>query len=300
MGARRYLRLTPEAVWGTYDTEAADSYIIDLDTANSYTPRVRPVSVDVRTAGGRNRRVLRVQKKKALTGNLNMLLRGTQAAAIAAWCCAAPSTDALPSMTIDYAVVHEGGTTIYHRHLGMMVQQAQFTSNEQAQILRVALTLIGQKSETIDVDDFAEPAVDAYPTDACFTHQDLSGNLSISSSRTEFSDFNLTIQNILDAPFFESEYVTRIKFCGRNVDWTSKLLYKVETDRSNWLAGTAVSASAAFNNGSKTMTFNMKGKNHYSSVEEDIDDNKLFLTDLNMESFWDTTSTANDLAITVA
>lgn len=300
MGARRYLRLTPETTWGTFNA-LGTGLIVDLDTANSYTVRPKPVAVDVRSAGGRNRRIKKVSKKTALAGNLNMLLPGSHATAIAAWICAAEGTDALGSMTIDYCVQMEdtGNTLVYSRHLGMMVQQATINSSEQAQLTRLALQLVGQQSATIDVDDFPEPLATAYPTDAYFTHEDLSGGVSISTSRTEFETFNVTIKNMLDVKFFESRYPTRIKFCGRDVDWTSKLAYKIVTDRSNYESNTPVAASAAFDNGSKTMTLSFKGKNHYDNVEDDLDDSKVWLQELSMQSFWDTTATANDFAITV-
>lgn len=301
MGARRYLRLTPELTWGTFDDTSTTAIIVDLDTANSYTVRPKPITVDVRTAGGRNRRMRKISKKTSLTGNLNMLVPGSAAAVLAAWINAAPTTDALGSMTIDYVIQMEdtGHTKVYSRHLGMKVQQAGIASSEQAQLVRLALQLVGKEPATITVTDFAEPAAADYPTDAYFTHQDLSGALSIASSRTEFESLNVTIKNMLDVRYFESEFPTRIEFCGRDVDWTSKLAYKIVTDRSNLESVTPVAASATFDNGTNTLALHMQGKNYYANVEDDLDDSKVWLQELSMQSFWDSAATpVNDFAIT--
>ena len=300
MGARRYLRLTPETVWGTYDDEATP-LIIDLDTANSYTVRPKPITVDVRTAGGRNRRHRKISKKTSLTGNFNMLLAGSHAAAIKTWICAAPTTDAIGSMTVDYVIQMDNSshTKVYSRDLGMKVMQCGINSSEQAQLVRLALQLVGKQRAVIDVDDFAEPAAADYPDDAYFTHQDLSGAFSISSSRTEFETLNVTIKNMFDVKFFESEFPTRIDFCGRDVDWTSKLAYKIATDRSNMESVTPVTAGATWNNGVNTFALAFQGKNHYDNVEDDLDDSKVWLQELSMQSFWDyAAGTPNDFAIT--
>ena len=298
---RRYLRLTEEATWGTFDGAATTTKIIlvDLDQANSYTVRPKPVTVDTRTAGSGNTRLKKTSKKKMLAGNLNMLIRGSQAVTLASWITPAAGSTAHKSFTADYVIEMEDTTKVYSRHLGMMIQQAQIQSSEQSTLARLSLQVVGKTTATITVTDFAEPAATDFASDAFLCHEDLSGHFSIATSRTEFESFGLTVKNLLDVRFFESSSPTRIKYCGRDVDWTSKLAYKIATDRSDYEALTAVSGSATYDNGVNTLVMSMNSENFFDDVEDDLDDSKVFLQQLNMQAFFDSAAgTPGDFAIT--
>lgn len=299
MSARRYLRLTPEVTWGTYNG-AGTPIIVDLDQANSYTVRKKPMRTTTRSAGSKNVNRRTQSNKYGLGGGLNFICYGSQMAALASWFTAAPGSVAtLPSMTVDFALVMEDGapTTVYSRHLGVQVQQAQLGCSEQDPILRAALTLVGGSETAITITDFPEPALTAYPTDAWYVLEHLAGGLTIASSRTEFAGFSCTIKNILDVCFFESTTPTRIRYCGRDVTWSVPVIYKTAADRAALEGVTAVSGTALFTNGSHTLTFAMETENFFDDVADSLDDNKAFRETLNLTAFLDTTATT-DFAIT--
>lgn len=296
--ARRYLRLTPETTWGTFNAVGTPIYV-DLDQANSYTVRPKPITKDFRTAGGRNRRVKKIGPKTMLAGNLNMIVHGSQIVALAPLLTATGGSDTVTSFTADYAIVREDGTTQYSRDLGMYVQQAQGTSSEQSPELRLQLQLVGKTTAAITVTDFPEPAATDYASDGLFVHEHLAGALTIATSRTEFESFSWTIKNLFDVRFFESSTPLVIKFVGRDVDWSAKLAYKIATDRSDYEALTNVSASATYTNGAHTLALAFHGQNFYDQVEDDLDDGKVYLQNLSMQSFWDpAAATPSDFDLT--
>ncbi len=295
--AREYLRVTPEAVPGTFDA-GGTSILIDIDNANSYTVRKTPIRQTLRTAGSFNRRVATFSKKYALTGNLTWNVRGTQTALLAAWCM--PTANVLKSYTIDHVSVLEdsGLTHVYTRDAGMYVQQAQFSASESDQWFKATLGLVGMVQSVITAANFGEPAVTDYPTDNFLTFEDASGGLTLhSATRVDLDSIQITIKHILDVKYFVAATPQKIKWCGSDVDWTSKISYAAAIPRTDFEAITGVIGAVTFNNGAHTHVFTMNGKNFFGSITDSLDMSKVFLQDINMECFLDT-SAAADLTLT--
>ncbi len=295
--AREYLRVTPEAVPGTFDA-AGTAIILDIDNANSYTVRKTPIRQTLRTAGSFNRRVATFSKKYSLTGNLTWNVRGTQAALLAAWCV--PTANVLKSYTIDHVSVLEdsGLTHIYTRDQGMYVQQAQFSAGESDQWFKATLGLVGMSVATITAGAFAEPAVTDYPTDDFLTFESGAAGLTLhAATRVDMDSFQITLKNILDVKYFVAATPQKIKWCGSDVDWTAKLSYLASVPRADFEAVTGVTGAITFDNGTHTLVMAMHTKNFYASITDNLDMSKVFLQDINMECFLDTAA-ATDFTLT--
>jgi hypothetical protein len=297
--AREFLRLTPEATWGTFDATSTSAILVDIDQSNNYTVRPQPIKYNIRTAGIGNRRLQTGSNKTAVGGNLDMLVHGSQGAVLAPWVYSSDNAT-IGSMTIDHCIQMEdgGSTKIYSRDLGVMVQQAQFTASEQDQLLRLQLQLVGKnRSNSITATDFPEPAPSDYATDALYVFEHASGGLTVASSRMDFETFQLTIKNMLDVRFFVGATAQKIKYCGRDVDWTSRLSYSSNTPRLDLEGVTGVSGAITFTNGSHHLIFNMESKNFFAQVEDDLALDKVFLQTITMESYVDP-SPGTDLSFT--
>jgi hypothetical protein len=299
MGAtREYLQLTPEVTPGTFNGSGT-AVLVDIDSANAYTVRPMPIRQTIRTAGALNRRLKTIAKKTAFQGNLNFTMRGSYGTGfLASWLT--PVSGVLPSFTIDHVLVGEDNslTKIYSRHLGMYIQQAQFTASEQDQWMKVALQLVGMNKATITGTDFPEPAVTAYPTDPFITFEDGSGGLTLhAATRLDIESFTLTVKNLLDVRFFVAATPQKIKWCGRDVDWTSRLSLSSSIPRTDFEAQTGIAGAITFNNGTNSLAFAMEGNNVYSGVTDQLDQSKVYLQEVTLESHLDT-SVPNDFTLT--
>jgi|GEM_PF-4626623 len=297
--ARQFLRLTPETTYGVF-ASAGTKTIIQIDGANPFTMRRQPVEWAIRTAGGYNLRWQKGSAKAQYNGTLNTLMYGSQMAQIFPLIASSDNVT-LPSFTVDHAIQMDdnSSTFVYRRYLGVMVQQAQISAAESNQLMRMQLQLIGQKDATITDTDFPEPAVDDYPIDAPYVFEMSSGSFTLGASRVEFEEFNLTIRNILDPRFFASQFLTRCKYCGRDVDFSTRFPYIVTVDRSNYESVTSVSAAITFTNGAHSIGVNLHSNNFYGSVQDDLALDKVFLQSIDMQAYMDVTA-VTDATFTVS
>jgi hypothetical protein len=296
--ARQYLRLTPEASWGVY-AAAGTPILIPIDKANPFTLRPTPIPWEIRSAGGGNRRVQTGSQRTSCKGALHTLVYGSQAAALAPWICA-DANGVLGSVTLDHAIqLEDGGTTAYRRYLGVMVEQARFRCGEDDPLLRLKLDLVAQQPATISGTDLPQPAATDYPGDVPYVFQHLAGGFSVVASRAEFATFQLTVKNLLDVRFMASQYPTRIKYCGRDVDLSAQFPYIVTTDRAHLEAVDLVAASMTFTNGSHTLRFAMNSKNVIAGVGDDLTLDTIFLQGIELHNFFDASAgTPNDFTLT--
>lgn len=298
--AREFLRWTPETTWGTYASANAH-VIIQLDQDNAFTMRPAPVPWMIRSAGGFNRRVQTGSAKTAVTGGLNILCYGSQMSTLMP-AIVATSGNVLGSATIDHCIVMDdpSSTKVYRRYLGVMVNQASFAAAEANQLMRLTLQLTAKQPATITATDFPEPAAADYPYDAPYVFEHASGAFTLATSRPEFEEFNLTIKNILDGRFMASQYLTRLKYCGRDVDFTTRFPYITAVDRTDYEAVTAIAASITFTNGDYSMAFDFNSNDYIMKVGDDLGMNKVFLQGIDGSCFFDSTAgTPNDLTVTM-
>ncbi|AGA28382.1 phage tail tube protein [Singulisphaera acidiphila] len=300
--AREFLRWTPELTWGTFDSTSTTAQIIQLDQNNAFTMRPSPVSWQIRSAGGYSRRVQTGSSKTSLQGGLNILCYGSQMATLMP-AINATSANVLKSATIDHCIVMEdnSSTKVYRRYLGCMVNQAVFSASESNQLMRCNIQLTAKQPATITATDFPEPAASAYPYDAPYVFEMAAGGLTIGSSRVEFEEFNITIKNVLDPRFMAGQYLSRLKYCGRDVDWTTRFPYITSLDRADYEAVTPVAASITFTNGTHSLAFNFNANNYKMKADDDLAMDKVYLQSIEGSCFFDPTAgTPNDLTVTVS
>jgi tail tube protein len=296
--ARQYLRLTPEASWGVY-AAAGTPILLPIDKANAFTLRPAPIPWEIRSAGGGNRRVQAGSQRTSCRGALHTLVYGSQAATLAPWICA-DAAGVLGSVTLDHAIqLEDGGTTAYRRYLGVMVERARFRCGEDDPLLRLELDLVAQQPAPISGADLPRPAATDYPGDVPYVFQHLAGGFSVVAPRAEFASFQCTITNKLDVRFMASQFPTRIKYCGRDVDLSTRFPYIVTTDRAHLEAVDPVAASMTFTNGSHTLGFAMNSKNVIAGVGDDLALDTIFLQGIELHNFFDAgAGTPNDFTLT--
>lgn len=319
MAARQYLKIWKESSDGqvNYGSDPfsppgspvlnTDYVVVRLVDNNAFSMRQVPVQKPIRSVDGYNRRVQMVASQFSVSGQLQTLLYPSQAAFWATALTPHSTSKNLPSYVIDHAIVlgDNSNTVAYRRYLGVKIAQAVFSGSAQTNLFHVNFTLTGKQAQSsnITITDFPEPSFATYPSELPFLFTQLStpGYLKTNNSaRTEFNSFELTIQNMLDAPFNESPYVTRVKYCGRNVDWVDKFVYVSTADRTAFEAATAqTQCSASLNNGAKNMVFDLQGAVYITGVDDDLSLDKTHEQTIHYGSFVDG-STGNDLTITVS
>lgn len=293
--AREYVRLTPETSWGVFNG-AGTPVVVQLTDSNQQTVRKVPQFWGpLRSAGGYNRRIKKGSSRYAVSGGLtNLIVYGSQASAWASWLTpvATAGVYSLPSMTLDHAIVLEdaANTTLYARYLGLVVVQADFSVDSQSQLMRLNFSqLIGKSVATITVADFPEPLATDYPSDAPYVLEH-APSLTVGSSRAEFDSLKVSIQNKVDATFFNASTITRAKYAGRDVDWEATFPYVLAADRAAFEGVTAVAGSATFTNGAHSLSFNFESQNFLDQVGDQLDMDKLFLQNLKLQSFFDSSA----------
>lgn len=297
--ARQFLRVTPETSYGVYNSGGTHT-IIQIDQANPFTMRATPIRWSIRSAGGYNKRWQTGSAKTAFNGTLNTLMYGSQMAQIFPM-IAETNPTTLSSFTVDHCLVMDdnASTKVYKRYLGVMTQSAQISASESNQLMRLQMQLIAQKDATITGTDFPEPALNAYPYDAPYVFEMSSGSFTLGSSRVEFEEFNLSIQNILDPRFFATQYLTRCKYCGRDVNFSTRFPYITTVDRASFEAVTSVAASITFTNGAHSIGVNLQSNNFYANVQDDLALDKVHLQSIDMEAYLDVTA-GTDATFTIA
>lgn len=300
--ARQAIRLTPEITWGTYNA-AGTPITLQIDQA-MFDMRPQPNFWTIRSAGGYNKRVQAGNETTGLNGGLSILLYGSQAPTLIPWAFTPNlALTAMPSMTIDHLIQMEdvSNTFIYRRYLGVVVSQVQLQAQAaQPPLVRLNLTLIGKQPATITSSDFPPPPYSDYPTDAPYVFQHLSGGLIFNGiSRAEFESFNLTVRHFLDPRFNESRYPTRIRWCGRDVDWTFRNVYQNAGDRPLYEASTKLACQATFTNGAHSMAFDFKTVNYIMpGLRDDLPLERVHYQEINMQSHYDFAA-ATDFSLTV-
>lgn len=302
MYTQEFLRITKEATFGVFDAAATETAIIQLDQANAFTMRAKPLRWSIRTHGSNNRRVQTGSAKTQLAGSLSTLIYPSQAALLLPWGADLDATTGQAySVTIDHAITMEDATptVIYRRYLGCKVGSMNIAGSDESQLLRLKLDLVAQKpsAAAITATDFPTPTLADYPADAPYLFQHAAAGFTLDGSVTEFNSFDLTVKNILDATFNASQYVTRIKNCGRDVDLKTKLVYQRATDRAKFEGVTAITIGAVFTNGVNTLTFDLNTKNFYADVSDDLPLDKVKYQEVSLESYVD--GTDGDFILTV-
>jgi hypothetical protein len=309
MTAREYAKITTETAFGVFPTTppATVQAVLHLPQGNSQGVRGKPVHFTERSAGGSNRRVLMGSQQIKIGGKVSTKFFPSQGKIlIPPAITLSGSPFDLGSFSLEHGIaLDDGSSTILTRYLGCKV--ADFTlkaSNSAAgTVTQIDYGLIAQSKMAPTSVQFAEPVygtAPTYPADNPFLFQQTKGLLTIGGVRTSYSELTLHVQNKLRAPFDENQYVSSIRWSGRDVSMTAKLRYLSLQDRIDFEAVTKKTASLAFTDGTNTGTFAMNTVNFITDMSDDLPfDGEGYYQMLTIENFFDPTAgTVNDITYT--
>ena len=188
MGARRWLRLTKEATYGTYDSGGTTAWI-RLDTDNAFTPQIMVGRNPIRDAGGGNRRVQVVSSTHTVTGKLSTLLYPAQASAILAWATTLTSNE-LSSYTADF---YDSVRPPIPWRQGRFARPLMRCPQGEG-VLRAELK--GSRSKPTRERPVAlEPAYSSFPTTTPYVFKQSSTGFTVGGSvRTKYNKFSCSIK----------------------------------------------------------------------------------------------------------
>ncbi len=251
-GARQWLAIMPEATYGTYDSGGTLVYI-RLASDSAFTMIPKPMTHDIRDAGGGNRKVQRVTSRYGYSGTLTTPLYPTQANSLLAWASTITSND-----TGSYSINHYDGVRT-RRYLGAKVNKGTIScsSTDAEGVLTLSLELTAQTTAADPT--FTEPAFSVFPTVLPYTIQQSSTQFSIAATaRTKYNRFSCSIANILKPQFDELAYISSLPYCGRDVSFSTSFQYTASTDTAAHEAQTALDTTIAFVHGTNTLTLDFQ------------------------------------------
>lgn len=304
MPARHYIRLTKEATFKTFNASpgANEQIILQVPSGNASTIRNQPLMWTERSAGASNRKVMTGSRTNALAGKLTQKLFPSQAAFWMPQIFTLAGTPLdLASFTMDEVLVMSTGTKKYHRTLGCKVDTAMLKANNTpgGMVWSMDLDIVGSTPATITVSDFAEPAITDYPTDNPYVFQDCAGNLTVGSSFTNFESLTLSVKNILPKDQFdEYQYLQRIPWCGRDIEFDLKVLYKGTTLRTDLEGIAAIAVSCVLDDGTVATTLDMEATNYITDVADDMPFESSYKQAVKITNLLDTTA-GTDITVTV-
>jgi hypothetical protein len=303
---REAVRLTVEATYGVFNPAATpvkntDYIVAELVQDDPLTVRKKPrIWGPLRSMDSFNRRVKSGSAQYGVDGSLMTLFYPEHGPFLAnLLTLTGTNLNRLPSFSLDYLILMEDAseTILYQRFLGCVLAQARFGAKAGGEDINFKLNLdvVAQQAATITGTDFPAPPASDYPVGNPYnlTHLATPGYLRLaatSGSRVEIGGLEVTVKNILDPTFFEQPYVTRIKWCGRDLDWTDTLAFVTNADRAAFEAQSALACSARIDDGTHHVIFAANAYNKVAEVTDRLSLDKLFLQDHTWNNFWDRTA----------
>jgi hypothetical protein len=304
---REFLRVTKEAVVGTYDTtpDPADVTWIRLDRDNAFRARPGRNFFTIRDHGGSNRKALSGTETATTVGTLSTAFYGSQAAILIPWATDIITTPwRLPTLTFDHAIQKEdsGFTYTYKRYEGATCRSMKIAASNEgdAVVCRLDFSFdYMDDTEVITVTDLPAPALSVYPPDYPMVFQNLAGKLNFGGVRTNFKSFEMNIVNINDVIHDESEYPQYIKWCGRDANAQAMFRYKAEQDRIDMTANTPKTFEVTFDDGTVQVLFDFFDMNRIRVVNDDLPMNRASYQTVEWDNHLDLTD-LSDFAVTIS
>jgi hypothetical protein len=301
-GHHIWARFTKETVWGTpkESPTAADIFWVVFQEGASFDLNATPAPFDIMTAGSPlARRLRRHHVRKTVQGSLSTPVWPTQMKHTIGM--AYPSVVGgrltLPSYTVDFCKFGVAAQSV--RYTGVRCQRLEAESSPQNDMLMANLTLIGK--EEIPGVTLAEPNMaSAFPSEIPFTHYHSGGQIEVDDAIiSDYRSIRFTIDNTVDAPHNESQWVSYINLINRNSSSTIVVYKKDEGYRAIFEAASVVdSCKIAYLNSTLGYGFELDllDANYLSdySVERNFDTDQY--ETINLDTFLDTTA-ANDLVL---
>lgn len=314
MATRQFLRVWNEAATGQGSTYAeqpftppgspvlnTDYVVVRLEGDNAFTMRPTPIQKSIRAVDGGNRKVQLTQGQTSVSGNVSTLFYPTQAPFWANLLTLNGTSGDLPSFVCDHAILMESGTIAYRRYLGCKFDTVTLSGDSSSNLIKFAGQIIASQPQltNITVGTFPEPSYTVFPSEIPYLFTNFSGGITMNSAtRIEYKSFSLTIDPILDGTFNEGQYISRLRYCGRDIQTDMNFVYQSTNDRNYYEAATAQTAfTATLTAGSHTCAFTMNNANYISKVNDSLPLGNVFYEDVTFQTYMDYTTGA-DFSIT--
>jgi hypothetical protein len=291
---KRFIRITQEAVYGTY-ASGGTAINIRLSGNNAFTPMTDPEFWSVMDGSGLSEQVLFGSETSALGATLTTELTYSQAQFLLGWgltringAQTAPWTTAelpndLASCTIDFAWSQFDVTTMKRkRFTGCKVASvglagARGPGDGAKMMLTMAILGSTPQGNSFDASSdptavaFPEPALTVFPTDIV-TFQHLRGGFSVATvSRTNFESINVSVNNNMNPYFDESRFANAMRLGGRSVTVGSRMRLKSTVDdRATYEQAAAQALSLTWAGGGHTIVLNLQSRNLINPYKEDL------------------------------
>jgi hypothetical protein len=288
--------VTP-TTWNTatsYGLANAAAYYIRLDGGNAFTMRPRPVQVEVPYGGGLAIGAYRVSDKAEVKGQLNVKLCVGQAPFLlswagqrinagqtAPWVTTEPVGD-LASCSIYHGITRPDGSIKRRVYLGCKVDSWGLSVSEDSTVSTLSLQISGSTPQGNQFDASSDPTAGTFPAPAdnnfpidpyVFLHLGGSSFVTFGGAvRTQFTEMNINVANVLARRFYANRYIQLLRFMGRKTTVATKLQYPLaaQDDRTNYEGSLSETCSIELGNGTHTVTMNLNGQNVFSPLEDDL------------------------------
>ncbi len=312
---QRFLRLTQEATFGTYNSLGTAIYV-RLSAPNSFLPMTDPEWWEVMDGSGLGAPALMGSATSALTSTLTTEVTYTQAQFLLGWglqrvnsAQTSPWTTAelpndLASCTADFAWSQFDTTTLKtKRFLGVKVASVNLTCSRDNPKLMATFQLVASTPQGNSFDSSSDPtltapALTAYPSDVVL-FQHMKGNVTVGgASRSNFETWTFQAAGKLNAYFDESRFANSIRLGGRRITASTRMRLKsTVSDRNTYENATVQAAQLEWSNGTHSITLNMNSQNYIRPYKEDLPLDREVYYGMGLSSLLDATA-GNDLAVT--
>lgn len=299
----RFLRLTPEKVFSTFDATSTLGRYIRMDQPNNFKPMQKTTWVDVTdplTNAPLNRFPTTVQVGGKLTACVYVEdaivllgLAGQKCDAIPStvpWVVTTPLIGDLASVTLDFGYSLQDGTLKRKRYLGVKAKTARiYVATGDDPRLMVDLDLVGTVCQGNGFDSSVDPDATAFPEPAAdgsaygvLPYMIFDAALSVGgAARLNAKSFEVNIESKLSINFDTKRFAQRITSRGRTVKWSASWLADgvLSTDRTAFDSQASLGAgTATFTHAGASVAFDFKAQSRINSIDEDmpLDENAYF------------------------
>jgi hypothetical protein len=321
-------------------TMGANSLYIRLIDGNSFTAYAKPVIEEIAYGGGFATTSEAVSDHYEAVGTLKTKLYPWQASMLlglaltrinsgqtAPWTTTEPGGD-LASASFYHATRVSDGSYKCNLFSGGKVTSVKIEVSRGSTTAMLTLGLVFSKSWGNSMDGTTDPTIGSWtapsgttagafpaPTEAQYplspyTFKQTAAGLVIATSgstaRTEYEDLSVSVDNAVDARWFEQSYRQIVQFLGRKSGLETTLYYKPTPDDISHFEGIAVhAASLVFTTGvsGTNLTLQFNGQNTILDLPRDLPLDKAYMTKLSLRNRWDPAATAGynqDLTFSLA
>lgn len=313
--AREFVYIVQESALGTpvtTPTIGTSSIFMRLIDSNSFSMIAKPVQEKIPYGGGLATTSQVISDHYECKGQLKTKLYGSQALFLLNWACQQINagqtipwtTTELPndlaSCSVYHGIMQNTGTYLRKVFGGCKVSGMRIEVSRQSTSAMLTLDLQAC-SQTGFATNSGNPTVTPFPIPTevemplnPYTFAQTAGQLSIGgSTRTQYSDLAIAVQNTLDGQWFESQGLSILNFHGRSSTLDTTLYLKgTPDDRSAYELGSANAASLTFENSvsGQNLTLQFNGQNVIVDLPYDLGLGTAYMQKMSLQNTFDETA----------